>query len=197
MQAGDAESAAILTPYNGQVRLIRRILKEHTGELYSKVCPLILSVTRDNHNSTPCAAYRKSLIMPHAKAPCEVLQRSHADFKYATPGVRFETCRQRSGFLRCVWALPVKQMQIEIERLLHKEQVLSQFMTTVVAKQTSQCPWLCNGARQEESEIILYHMPGNPQVSDTLLAHVGGGVLSRWIPGARGRRHSVLSRALQ
>ena len=38
MQAGDAESAAILTPYNGQVRLIRRILKEHTGELYSKVC---------------------------------------------------------------------------------------------------------------------------------------------------------------
>ena len=38
MQAGDAESAAILTPYNGQVRLIRRILKEHTGELCSKVC---------------------------------------------------------------------------------------------------------------------------------------------------------------
>ncbi len=37
MGAGDAESAAILTPYNGQVRLIRRILKEHTGELYSKV----------------------------------------------------------------------------------------------------------------------------------------------------------------
>ena len=40
MQAGDAESAAILTPYNGQVRLIRRILKEHTGELYSKVCQI-------------------------------------------------------------------------------------------------------------------------------------------------------------
>ena len=40
MGAEDAESAAILTPYNGQVRLIRRILKEHTGELYSKVhCP--------------------------------------------------------------------------------------------------------------------------------------------------------------
>lgn len=37
MGAGDAESAAILTPYNGQVRLIRRILKEHTGDLYSKV----------------------------------------------------------------------------------------------------------------------------------------------------------------
>lgn len=37
MGTGDAESAAILTPYNGQVRLIRRILKEHTGELYSKV----------------------------------------------------------------------------------------------------------------------------------------------------------------
>ena len=37
MSAEDAESAAILTPYNGQVRLIRRILKEHTGELYSKV----------------------------------------------------------------------------------------------------------------------------------------------------------------
>ncbi len=37
MGAEDAESAAILTPYNGQVRLIRRILKEHTGELYSKV----------------------------------------------------------------------------------------------------------------------------------------------------------------
>ena len=37
MGAGDAESAAILTPYNGQVRLIRRILKEHTGDLYAKV----------------------------------------------------------------------------------------------------------------------------------------------------------------
>ena len=43
MQAEDAESAAILTPYNGQVRLIRRILKEHTGELYSKVCWLLHS----------------------------------------------------------------------------------------------------------------------------------------------------------
>ena len=57
MQAGDAESAAILTPYNGQVRLIRRILKEHTGELYAKVCQFLpRSVTHDFNESTPFAA---------------------------------------------------------------------------------------------------------------------------------------------
>jgi superfamily I DNA and/or RNA helicase len=44
MEAGDAESAAILTPYNGQVRLIRRILKEHTGDLYQKVLPCSIHV---------------------------------------------------------------------------------------------------------------------------------------------------------
>jgi hypothetical protein len=35
--AGDAESAAVLTPYNGQVRLIRSILKSKGGDLYTKV----------------------------------------------------------------------------------------------------------------------------------------------------------------
>ncbi len=38
MSAGDAESAAVLTPYNGQVRLIRSILKSKGGSLYDKVC---------------------------------------------------------------------------------------------------------------------------------------------------------------
>lgn len=37
MSAGDAESAAVLTPYNGQVRLIRSILKSKGGSLYDKV----------------------------------------------------------------------------------------------------------------------------------------------------------------
>ncbi len=37
MTAGDAESAAVLTPYNGQVRLIRSILKSKGGALYDKV----------------------------------------------------------------------------------------------------------------------------------------------------------------
>ena len=41
MGAGDAESAAVLTPYNGQVRLIRSILKSKAGDLYNKVMPLI------------------------------------------------------------------------------------------------------------------------------------------------------------
>ena len=36
MSAGDAESAAVLTPYNGQVRLIRGILKSKGGDLLSK-----------------------------------------------------------------------------------------------------------------------------------------------------------------
>ena len=41
MGAGDAESAAVLTPYNGQVRLIRSILKSRAGDLYNKVrCPM-------------------------------------------------------------------------------------------------------------------------------------------------------------
>lgn len=37
MSANDAESAAVLTPYNGQVRLIRSILKSKGGSLYDKV----------------------------------------------------------------------------------------------------------------------------------------------------------------
>ncbi|BDA47014.1 probable regulator of nonsense transcripts 1 homolog at C-terminar half [Coccomyxa sp. Obi] len=37
MSAGDAESAAVLTPYNGQVRLIRSILKSKGSSLYDKV----------------------------------------------------------------------------------------------------------------------------------------------------------------
>jgi len=36
LAAGDAESAAVLTPYNGQVRLIRGILKARGGDLYNK-----------------------------------------------------------------------------------------------------------------------------------------------------------------
>lgn len=36
MNAGDAESAAVLTPYNGQVRLIRNILKSNAPALFNK-----------------------------------------------------------------------------------------------------------------------------------------------------------------
>lgn len=37
--AGDAESAAVLTPYNGQVRLIRSILKTNANDLLNKARP--------------------------------------------------------------------------------------------------------------------------------------------------------------
>ena len=56
MSAGDAESAAILTPYNGQVRLIRRILKEHTGDIYSN--SKVKSLLNATHSNIPfnCAS---------------------------------------------------------------------------------------------------------------------------------------------
>ena len=53
MSAGDAESAAILTPYNGQVRLIRRILKEHTGDVYLNKVQFPLNAT---HSIAPSTA---------------------------------------------------------------------------------------------------------------------------------------------
>jgi len=61
MGAGDAESAAILTPYNGQVRLIRRILKEHTGELYSKV-QILLNATHSNSTFNPASGILRNNI---------------------------------------------------------------------------------------------------------------------------------------
>ncbi len=61
MSAGDAESAAILTPYNGQVRLIRRILKEHTGDIYLNKVQFPLNVTHSNStfNCRSVACYGK------------------------------------------------------------------------------------------------------------------------------------------
>lgn len=64
MSAGDAESAAVLTPYNGQVRLIRSILKSKGGSLYDKV--------RMTRSSTPCPAEPDS----SSPAGCRVCMRA-------------------------------------------------------------------------------------------------------------------------
>lgn len=64
MSAGDAESAAVLTPYNGQVRLIRSILKSKGGSLYDKVCMLPSSTTR--HARANCSNQTCTLQSMHA-----------------------------------------------------------------------------------------------------------------------------------
>lgn len=68
MEAGDAESAAILTPYNGQVRLIRRILKEHTGDIYQKVLQCCAHVMPRCNNSL--SGHVQTLMRPETLCTC-------------------------------------------------------------------------------------------------------------------------------
>ncbi len=70
MGAGDAESAAVLTPYNGQVRLIRSILKSKAGDLYNKVAPLFPCCTccTPTHHQPP-----ESKSVMYCQLLCEVV----------------------------------------------------------------------------------------------------------------------------
>lgn len=76
MSAGDAESAAVLTPYNGQVRLIRGILKSKCGDLYNKVCapsvPSLLQYRLCTSSAQHCENQTKLHL--HPQWPCHVLE---------------------------------------------------------------------------------------------------------------------------